>query len=195
MQKEMKWWGSPNKLAHHAKSLCPGEMSLSLQCSWMCRIPSPVVSSAPALVCVVRQGQELWFGCSMWGTGNSRCLKSWTPWSRLRWRQRGCVPLCLSANKQFLGHFLKGDLQGQKGISKTCISIHWIFIVNIFWRIDKPVTLGEQENSIKRDVLFYCMCWFFSSFWYLLGGVPRDVQGPSKTCRAKPCCKIPLFWL
>lgn len=35
-----------------------------------------------------------------------------------------CVPICLAVNNQFLGHFIKSDLQGQKGISKTCINIH-----------------------------------------------------------------------
>lgn len=57
------------------------------------------------------------------------------------------VPICLSENHQFLGHILKSDLQGQKGINKTCINT---FTEYFLANRQTNVVLEEQENSIKR---------------------------------------------
>lgn len=109
------------------------------------------------------------------GTGNSRWLENQSPWSSLQGGgRRGVVPICLSANNQFLGHFLKSDLQGQKGISKTCISIHWTYIVNIFWEQADLLPWRNKRVALK-GIHFYITCADFSAaFGTSRGVLERD---------------------
>lgn len=71
---EIKWWGSPNKLAYHIQTLCSGKMSMILQCSWMWQASQPGDQFSPWSGVCGEAGTGVVVCLSMWGTCNSRGL-------------------------------------------------------------------------------------------------------------------------
>lgn len=144
-------------------------------CMWQACQPSAQFSSCSG-VCG-GAGTGLWFGCSRGAQGIPGGWRTKAHGAACRGRHRGVVPICLSANNQFLGHFLKSDLQGQKGISKTCISIHWTYIVNIFWEQADLLPWRNKRVALK-GIHFYITCADFSAaFGTSRGVLERDGKG------------------
>lgn len=100
------------------------------------------------------------------------------------------VPICLSANQQFLGRILKSHLQGQKGINKTCINTFTEYFL-----ANRKQTLSCRN---KRIALKGCAVVYVLNFQQLLeplGGCSKGCSRSSQNRQSRTLLWIAVIWL
>lgn len=101
------------------------------------------------------------------------------------------VPICLSANQQFLGRLLKSDLQGQKGINKTCINTFTeYFLAN---RQTNMLSWRNKRIALKGCVIVYVLN--FQQLLEPLGGCSKGCSRSSQNRQSRTSLWIAVIWL